>query len=93
MRNWPPEPLLAAYYCVQQTRNRRTCDSIANAAKLGIGVGLLVRITLKSQVDRELKAFETAVRAVPEVVECYLTTGESDYVLREVTRGAALPLG
>jgi Lrp/AsnC family transcriptional regulator, leucine-responsive regulatory protein len=59
-----------------------------NAAKLGIGVGLLVRITLKSQVDRELKAFETAVRAVPEVVECYLTTGESDYVLRVVARSA-----
>ena len=62
--------------------------AVLNAAKLGIGVGLLVRITLKSQVDRELKAFEAAVRAVPEVVECYLTTGESDYVLRVVARSA-----
>jgi len=62
--------------------------AVLNAAKLGIGVSLLVRITLKSQVDRELKAFEAAVRAVPEVVECYLTTGESDYVLRVVARSA-----
>ncbi|MFO1455547.1 MAG: Lrp/AsnC family transcriptional regulator [Steroidobacteraceae bacterium] len=62
--------------------------ALLNAAKLGLGVGLLVRITLKSQVDRELRAFENAVRAVPEVVECYLTTGESDYVLRVVARSA-----
>ena len=60
-----------------------------NAARLGLTVSLLVRISLKSQVDRELRSFENAVRAVPEVVECYLTTGESDYVLRVVARSAA----
>jgi DNA-binding Lrp family transcriptional regulator len=48
-----------------------------------------VRITLKSQIDRELRAFEAAVKCVPEVVECYLTTGGSDYVLRVVARSAA----
>jgi DNA-binding Lrp family transcriptional regulator len=63
--------------------------AILNLAKLGMDMSLLVRITLKSQIDRELRAFETAVKCVPEVVECYLTTGGSDYVLRVVARSAA----
>ena len=48
-----------------------------------------MRITLKGQTDRDLGAFEQAVCRVPEVAECYLTTGESDYVLRVVARSAA----
>ena len=63
--------------------------AILNLAKLGMDMSLLVRITLKSQIDRELRAFEAAVKCVPEVVECYLTTGGSDYVLRVVARSAA----
>ena len=63
--------------------------AILNLGKLGMDMSLLVRITLKSQIDRELRAFEAAVKAVPEVVECYLTTGGADYVLRVVARSAA----
>jgi len=57
--------------------------------KLGMTVSFLVRITLKGQTDRDLGSFEQAVRAVPEVTECDLTTGESDYLLRVVARSAA----
>src|ERR1700686_4945383 len=52
-------------------------------------VGFIIRITLKGQTDRDLGAFEQAVQAVPEVTECDLTTGESDYALRVVARDAA----
>jgi DNA-binding Lrp family transcriptional regulator len=58
-------------------------------AKLGWGMSLLVRITLKAQTDRDLRAFERAVSAVPEITECFLTTGEADYVLRVFARDAA----
>ena len=63
--------------------------AVLNAAKLGMTVGFIIRITLKSQTDRDLSAFEQAIRAVPEVAECDLTTGESDYVLRVVARDSA----
>ncbi len=56
---------------------------------VGISVSFLVRITLKGQTDRDLGAFEQAVCRVPEVAECYLTTGASDYMLRVVARSAA----
>jgi DNA-binding Lrp family transcriptional regulator len=63
--------------------------AVLNPQKVGLSVGFLVRITLKGQTDRDLGLFEAAVRAVPEVTECYLTTGEADYLLRVVARSAA----
>ena len=63
--------------------------AVLNPLKVGLSVGFLVRITLKGQTDRDLGAFEQAVCRVPEVAECYLTTGESDYMLRVVARSAA----
>ena len=63
--------------------------AMLNGPKLGITVGFIIRITLKGQTDRDLSAFEQAVQGVPEVAECDLTTGESDYVLRVVARDAA----
>src|ERR1700733_16264489 len=47
--------------------------AVLNASKVGMTVGFIIRITLKSQTDRDLSAFEQAVRGVPEVAECDLT--------------------
>jgi Lrp/AsnC family transcriptional regulator, leucine-responsive regulatory protein len=63
--------------------------AILSAARVGISVGFIIRITLKGQTDKDLGAFEQAVAGVPEVMECDLTTGGSDYVLRVVARDAA----
>jgi len=49
---------------------------------LGLAVTAFVRVRLDRQQDRVLEAFETAVTAFPEVMECYLMTGEADYQLR-----------
>jgi len=59
-----------------------------NLAKLGWSMSLMVRITLKAQTDRDLRAFERAVSAVPEITECFLATGEADYILRVLARDA-----
>ena len=53
-------------------------------AKAGLPVNVFVNITLERQDLTELNAFEEAVREIPEVMECYLMTGEHDYVLRVV---------
>jgi DNA-binding Lrp family transcriptional regulator len=53
---------------------------------VGLTVRVLVHIALKSQTERDLAAFERAAQAVPEIIECYLTTGESDYVLIVLAR-------
>jgi len=43
---------------------------------------VFVRITLEGQQAERLAAFEAAVRRVPEVMECYLISGDFDYLLR-----------
>lgn len=48
----------------------------------GLGVTAFVRVRLSQQDDRNLEVFEKAISEFPEVMECYLMTGESDYQLR-----------
>jgi DNA-binding Lrp family transcriptional regulator len=53
------------------------------------GVVVIVQITLEKQTDESMRRFEQAVRRCPEVRECYLMTGMSDYLLRVEARDAA----
>src|SRR6266436_958482 len=55
----------------------------------GFPVNVFVNITLDRQSQAGLEAFESAVRRVPEVMECYLMTGEHDYLLRLVVADLA----
>ena len=42
----------------------------------------IVRVTLEKQTEEYLERFEEAVRRHPEIVECFLMTGDEDYILR-----------
>jgi Lrp/AsnC family transcriptional regulator, leucine-responsive regulatory protein len=56
---------------------------------LGFALDVFVAITLKDQAQATLTAFEAGVKLAPEVLECFLTTGESDYRLRICARDVA----
>ncbi|MDX2202285.1 MAG: Lrp/AsnC family transcriptional regulator [Hyphomicrobiaceae bacterium] len=56
---------------------------------LGYAMEFFVEVSLKSQSDKALAAFERAVAARPEILECHLMTGGSDYLLRIVAADAA----
>ncbi len=51
---------------------------------VGLGLSVFVSITLASQAQDVLAAFEAAVVQAPEIMECHLMTGQADYVLRVV---------
>ncbi len=57
--------------------------------KIGVSGDVLVHIGLHREEQSELAAFEEAVRQIPEVMECYLMTGEFDYLLRVVVADMA----
>ena len=63
--------------------------TLLDPGALGLDVTAFVRVRLDQQVDRHLVAFEAAVTTLPEVMECYLMTGESDYQLRVLVRSLA----
>lgn len=56
--------------------------ALVDPERVGLGVTAFVRVRLDSQDDRHLAQFESAVIEFPEVMECYLMTGEADYQLR-----------
>lgn len=58
--------------------------TLLNPEAVGLGVNVFVQVRLERQIEPSLKAFEKAVTARPEVMECYLMTGTSDYQLRVV---------
>lgn len=59
---------------------------LLNEELLGYDGAVIVQITLNSQSETALNEFETAVTAIPELVECHLMAGESDYLLQLVVR-------
>jgi len=63
--------------------------ALVNQAKVGLPGNVFVSITLNRQEQADLAAFEAAVQAVPEVMECYLMTGQQDYLLRVVVTDPA----
>lgn len=60
-----------------------------NQQRAGCPVNVFVNITLDRQDEVDLRKFEEAVRKMPEVMECYLMTGDYDYTLRVVVADTA----
>ncbi|MEM9533400.1 MAG: Lrp/AsnC family transcriptional regulator, partial [Pseudomonadota bacterium] len=59
---------------------------LINARAAGLPGNVFVHIVLQREEGDELAAFEAAVQEVPEVMECFLMTGEFDYLLRVVAK-------
>lgn len=59
-----------------------------DAAAIGLPGTVFVRVSLESQREEQLLKFEEAVANVPEVMECYLMSGDVDYIIRVVVRDA-----
>jgi len=53
---------------------------------VGLNLNVFLTITLTSQAEEVLSAFEAAVARVPQIMECYLMTGQADYLVRAVAR-------
>lgn len=60
--------------------------AVIDERAVGLPLSVFVTVTLSSQAESALSAFEKAVASVREVAECYLMTGGSDYLLRLVVR-------
>ena len=53
-----------------------------NGAKLGYNIEFYVEVSLESQSEKVLATFEKAALARPQILECYLMTGDADYLLK-----------
>jgi DNA-binding Lrp family transcriptional regulator len=80
--------------CLRRVRNLESAGLIrgyvclVDQSSAGFPDNVFVQITLHSQQRSDLDAFEQAVMAIPEVMECYLMSGDADYILRVVVKDA-----
>ena len=58
--------------------------ALINPSRVGMGTNVFVEITLSSQAEEALDAFEIAVTKRPEIMSCHLMAGDFDYLLRVV---------
>ena len=58
--------------------------TLLNPASVGLTLSVFIQVSLDRQVESALERFEKAMQQFPEVMECYLMTGNSDYLVRVV---------
>jgi DNA-binding Lrp family transcriptional regulator len=80
--NLSPSPCLARVRTLEKLGVIDRRIALLDPAVLGIGVTAFIQIKLEKQVQTSLESFTRSIDRLAQVMECYLMTGESDYMLR-----------
>jgi len=84
-----PSPCLRRVGQLEKSGVIRAYVTLVDPEAVGLSVSIFVNVTLEKQIEPALDTFEKHIRARPEVMECYLMTGDADYLLRVVTSDLA----
>jgi DNA-binding Lrp family transcriptional regulator len=57
-----------------------------DAGRLGFTITVFAMVSLKSQAEEDLRAFENHIKGLPEVRECHMLNGEIDFILKIVSK-------
>ncbi len=79
-----PSPCLRRVRELEQSGVIKDYVTLLEPAEVGLPISVFVQVTLERQVEHALETFERAMLDRPEVMECYLMTGDADYLLRVV---------
>ncbi len=77
-----PSPCLARVKALEAAGVIGRYVALANPKALGLDLNVFINISLKEQSKQALAAFEERIAEHEEVRECYLMTGDSDYLIR-----------
>jgi Lrp/AsnC family leucine-responsive transcriptional regulator len=79
-----PSPCLARVKALHKEGVIRRYVALVDPEAVGLGVSVFISISLREQNTAALAEFERRIEACDEVMECYLMTGDADYLLRVV---------
>lgn len=79
-------PCLRRMRALEQSGTIKSYHADIDAGSLGYTITVFAMVSLKSQAEDDLKAFEQHVRALPDVRECHMLNGEIDFILKIVAR-------
>jgi len=77
-----PSPCLMRVKALKDKGVIRNYVALADPKALGLGLNVFISISLKEQSKEALAQFERCISEHDEVMECYLMTGDSDYLIR-----------
>ena len=77
-----PSPCLMRVKALKDKGVIRNYVALADPKVLGLGLNVFISISLKEQSKESLAEFEKRISEHDEVMECYLMTGDSDYLIR-----------
>lgn len=77
-----PSPCLSRVKALEGAGVIQRYVALVSAAALDLGLTVFISISLKTQSKATLAEFEAQIARHDEVMECYLMTGDSDYLLR-----------
>lgn len=77
-----PSPCLMRVKALKDKGVIRNYVALADPKLLGLGLNVFISISLKEQSKEALGYFEQRISEHDEVMECYLMTGDSDYLIR-----------
>jgi DNA-binding Lrp family transcriptional regulator len=77
-----PSPCLTRVKALEAAGVIERYVALANAKALGLGLNVFINISLKEQGKESLAEFERRIAEHEQVMECYLMTGDSDYLIR-----------
>ncbi len=75
---------------LRQLENNRVITgyvALIDEVALGYAMSVFVSVKLDKQIEAALQSFEQAILQFPEVVDCWLMTGNRDYLLRIAITG------
>ena len=79
-----PPPCLRRVRTLEQTNCILGYHANVNPSALGFGVTVFAHVGLHSQAEADLVAFEELVESWPEVRECHMLAGETDFLIKIV---------
>ena len=77
-----PPPCLRRVRTLEEEGYIRGYRALLDPRKLGYDVTVFASVHLSSQADADLRAFEDFVRRAPLVRECWMLSGEVDFILK-----------
>ncbi len=77
-----PSPCLSRVRALEAAGVIKRYVALVAPNTVGLPISVFIHVALERQVDRSLERFESEMQQYQEVMECYLMTGDSDYLIR-----------
>ena len=82
--NLSPSPCLRRVRMLEEQGVIKGYTAVVDQKAWGLPVTIFIRIKLERHGDAAVSKFEKAIQNMPQVMDCWLMTGRSDYLLRVI---------